>query len=73
MIAKISHAEDKEAKNTLIIGMYVPTRFLDTTKESINDIPGRPALPSVKLEHRDAPIGFYLEDNDIKMLFFKKE
>ncbi len=60
MIAKIFNADDKEAKETLIIGMYVPTRFQSTTKEPYNDIPGRPALPSIKLEHRDAPVGFYI-------------
>jgi len=27
MIAKVSHADDKDAKETMIIGMYVPTRF----------------------------------------------
>jgi len=27
MIAKVSHADDKEAKETMIIGLYVPTRF----------------------------------------------
>jgi hypothetical protein len=60
MIAKVTHADDKDAKETMIIGMYVPTRFQSTTKEPNNDIPGRPALPSIKLEHRDAPVGFYL-------------
>ena len=58
MIAKVAHADDKDA--TLIIGMYVPTRFQTTTKQPNNDIPGRTALPSIKLEHRDAPVGFYL-------------
>lgn len=27
MIAKVAHADDKEAKNAKIIGFYVPTRF----------------------------------------------
>jgi hypothetical protein len=32
MIAKIFNADDKEAKETMIIGMYVPARFQSTTK-----------------------------------------
>ena len=60
MIAKIFNADDKEAKETMIIGMYVPTRFQSTTKEQFNDIPDRPALPSIKLDHQDPPVGFYL-------------
>ncbi len=60
MIAKVAHADDKNAVETKIIGLYVPTRFQITTKLSNNDIPGRTGLPSVKLEHRDAPVGFYL-------------
>jgi len=27
MIAKVSHADDKDAEKTMIIGIYVPTRF----------------------------------------------
>jgi len=27
MIAKVAHADDKEAENAKIIGFYVPTRF----------------------------------------------
>lgn len=53
--------------------MYVAVRFQTTTKLPINDIPGRAALPSIKLEHRDAPIAFYFSKNDIKMLNYKKE
>jgi hypothetical protein len=60
MIAKVAHADDKNANETKIIGMYVPTRFQSTTKEPNHDIPGRGPLPSVKLEHREAPVGFYI-------------
>jgi hypothetical protein len=73
MIARVAHADDKDAVKTKIIGMYVPTRFQSTTKEPNHDIPGRGPLPSVKLEHRDAPIGFYIEKDDIKLLFYKTE
>ena len=36
MIAKVAHADDKEAKETKIIGVYVPTRYKSTTKEPNN-------------------------------------
>lgn len=27
----------------------------------------------MKLEHREAPVGFYIDKNDIKLLFYKNE
>ena len=73
MIAKIAPADDKGGKKTKIIGTYVPTRFQSTTKQPNHDIPGRGALPSVKLEFREAPVGFYLEGDEIKFLFYKQD
>jgi hypothetical protein len=60
MIAKVAHADDKDAKETKIIGVYVPTRYKSTTKEPNNETPNRNSLPSVKLEDRESPVGFYI-------------
>ena len=73
MIAKIAPAYDKNGKKTKIIGIYVPTRFQSTNKQPNHDIPGRGALPSVKLEFREAPVGFYIEGKEIKFLTYKQD
>lgn len=73
MIARVAHADDKDAIETKIIGLYVPTRFKSTTKESNNDIPNRSPLPSIQLDHRDAPIGFYIANDDIKLIWYKEK
>ena len=54
MIARVAHADDKVGKKSKIIGMYVPTRFKDTQNPNKNSF-------EVVLEHRDAPIGFYID------------
>ena len=54
MIARVADPGDKEGIKTKIIGMYVPTRFKDTQNPNKNSF-------EVVLEHRDAPIGFYID------------
>ena len=63
MIAWVPHADDKEGNKSKTIGLYVLTRFKDTYKQKRHSF-------EKKLEHREAPIGFYFDNNDIKMLLF---